>query len=107
LRLLKKQGVPRPSDSDSGRYLLFQCEGGYPVGIFAFYVRSSIASREELDSTQVFVGAGFDFYGKERWPLFHPVNRVWETIHDRVTRNMLNRLKQTCEWQFDRTQAGD
>ena len=106
LRLLEKQEVPSFADPDNGRFLLFQCEGGYPIGIFAFYVRSAIQERGELDSTQVFVGAGFDFYGKERWPLFHPVNRVWETVHDRVTRNILNRFKQVCEWRFDRTQAG-
>ncbi len=106
LRLLEQQDVPSSADPDNGRYLLFQCEGGYPVGIFAFYVRSAIQERGELDSTQVFVGAGFDFYGKERWPLFHPVNRIWETVHDRVTRNILNRFKQVCEWRFDRTQAG-
>jgi len=106
LKLLQMQSVPSPADADNGRYLLFQCEGGYPIGIFAYYVRSSIRERGELGSTQVFVGAGFDFYGKERWPLFHPANRVWEFVHDRVTRNMLNRFKQLCEWQFHRTKSG-
>ncbi|MFT7487427.1 MAG: hypothetical protein ACI9F9_003288 [Candidatus Paceibacteria bacterium] len=105
LKLLQVRLVPSAQDPDDGRFLLFQCEGGYPIGIFAYYVRSSISDRRELDQTQVFVGAGFDFYGKERWPLFHPVNRVWESIHDRVTRNMLNRFKQLCEWQYDRSQS--
>jgi uncharacterized protein YbjT (DUF2867 family) len=106
LRLIERKEVPSPADPDNARFLLYRCEGGYPIGIFTFYVRSSIPGRGELGSTQVFVGAGFDFYGKERWPLFHPVNRVWETIHDRATRNMLNRFKQLCEWNFARTQAG-
>jgi|GEM_PF-18728 len=103
LKLLRMQAVPGDTDPDNSRYLLFNCEGGYPIGIFALYVRSSIPEQGEHETTQVFLGVGFDFYGKERWPLFHPVNRVWETVHDRVTRNQLNRFKQLCEWRFAQT----
>ena len=106
MRLIRRQDVPRPADPDNGRFMLYSCEGGYPIGIYAFYVRSSLPERREVGVTQVFICAGFDFYGNERWPLFHPVNRVWETIHDRATRNILNRFKQLCEWNFTRTQAG-
>ena len=106
LKLTTKQVTPSSADPDNGRYLLYRCEGGYPIGIFAMYVRSSLPRSDEVGATQVFVGASFNFYGKERWPLFHPVNRVWETIHDRVTRNMLNRYKQLSEWNFTRMQEG-
>lgn len=106
MRLLEQRAVPSAWDPDNGRYLLFRCEGGYPIGIFALYVRSSIAERGEEGATQVFCGVSFDFYGKERWPLFHPFNRVWETVHDRVMRNQLNRFKQLCEWKFERLRTG-
>lgn len=103
MKLLRQQAVPGNSDTDNSRYLLFSCEGGYPIGILALYVRSSIPEQGEVHTTQVFLGVGFDFYGRETWPLFHPFNRVWEVIHDRATRNQLNRLKQLCEWKFART----
>ncbi len=107
LRLVDRQDVPSPWDPDNGRYLVFRCEGGYPVGIFAFYVRSSVPERGERGRTQLFVGVGFDFYGRERWPLFHPVNRIWELVHDRAMRNQLHRFAALCEWRFARLQAGE
>lgn len=106
MKLVEQRSVPSAWDPDNGRYLLFRCEGGYPIGIFAFYVRSSIAERGEEGATQVFCGVSFDFYGKERWPLFHPANRIWETVHDRVMRNQLNRFQQLCEWKFERLRTG-
>jgi uncharacterized protein YbjT (DUF2867 family) len=106
LRLVDRSDVPSAWDPDNGRYLVYRCEGGYPVGIFAFYVRSSLPERGETGRTQLFVGVGFDFYGRERWPLFHPVNRVWEAVHDRVMRNQLARFAALCEWRFQRLQEG-
>jgi len=106
LHLLRKQDVPAEFDSDNGRYLLYECKGGYPVGVLVFYVRSSIEDRGEHETTQVFLGVGFDFYGKEAWPLFHPVNRVWEFVHNRVTSNVLCRFKKLSEWRFERMQEG-
>ncbi len=106
LNVLRIHTVPSDADPDNARYMLFSCDGGYPVGVFVFYVRSSIAELAEQERSQIFVGVSFDFYGKEKWPLFHPVNRVWESIHNRAMGNILNRFKQVCEWQFERRQAG-
>jgi hypothetical protein len=96
---LKFQEEPDPS-FDNARYLLYDCSGGYPIGIFYVYVRSSIAARGEAHSTQVFFGVGFDFYGREDWPKLHVINRLWEAVHNRVTANMLNRFKKMCEVKF-------
>ncbi len=105
LRALKIVG-PEPGDHDSERYLLYECRGGYPVGVFAMYVRSPIPDRDEKERAQVFFAVSFDFYGKKGWPHFNPINKVWETIHNKATANMLNRLKQLCEWRFRRLSQG-
>jgi len=100
------QSLPDVSTPDNARYFLYACGGGYPIGIFALYMRSAIAELGETESTQLFLGVGFDFYGNESWRLFRPVNRIWRAIHNRVTANMLNRLKQLSEWRFERKQQG-
>jgi hypothetical protein len=94
--------MPGPSDFDNARYMLYRCSGGYPVGIVVAYVRSPIAARGEPDESQFFFAVGFNFYGKRDWPAKHPVNFVWERIHNRVAANMLNRFKDECEARFDR-----
>lgn len=99
--------VPGPLDCDNARYLLFDCRGGYPAGILAGYVRSSIADQEELGQTQFFFAVGFDFYGKQGWRDNHIMNRIWEMIHNRVTANVLNRFKRDCEAGFQRVLAGE
>ena len=83
--------------------MLYSCKGGYPIGIFVYFVRSSIAAQGEKDMSQVFLGVSFDFYGKKNWPLFRLVHRVWQSVHNRVTANVLHRFKQLCEWRFERT----
>jgi hypothetical protein len=98
--------VPGPSDLPNARFLLYECSGGYPVGIFCVYVRSPLAERAEVEETQVFMVVGFDFYGRPDWPDGHIVNRVWELIHNRVTANILNRLKQLCEARIRQGRAG-
>ena len=103
LDALRIQSSPGEFDQDGARYMLFSCKGGYPIGIFVYFVRSSIAAQGETEMTQLFLGVSFDFYGKKRWPLFRPVNRIWEIIHNRVTANVLHRLKQLCEWRFEKT----
>ena len=106
LNAIRIQPVPSPSDYDNGRYLLFSCSGGYPIGVFAMVVRSSIARENETGQSQLIMGVGFDFYGlKHSFPL-NPVNAIWEMIHNRVTANILNRLKQLCEWRFEKIQRG-
>jgi len=106
LHLLRSGDTPSEFNTDSGRYLLYECKGGYPVGYIIYYVRSSIEDRGEKEATQIFFGVSFDFYGKESWPLFHPVNRIWEFVHNRVSSNVLCRFKQLCEWRFERIQEG-
>jgi hypothetical protein len=106
LTALRIQRVPGASDPDNARYALYACSGGYPIGIFVLYVRSPIAEQGEDEASQFFLGVGFDFYGREKWRIFHPINRIWETVHNRVTANVLNRFKALCEWRFERIQAG-
>jgi len=101
-----EQRLPDESNFDNARYLLYQCSGGYPVGICGIYVRSPIADLGETKQTQAFFAVGFNFYGRKNWPRKHIVNRLWEGIHNRVTANVLTRFKQQCEDGFQRVQAG-
>jgi hypothetical protein len=100
MKAIKVQRVPEPSDFDSPRYVLYECSGGYPVGLFCCYVRSSIDELGEKEQSQVFMAVVFNFYGKKNWPDTHIVNIGWENIHNRVTANILNRFKQLCEFKF-------
>jgi hypothetical protein len=107
MNVLKIREVPDALDQDNARYMLYRCGGGYPVGIVIVYVRSAIRERGEPDRTHVFFCVGFNFYGKEDWPERHFINSVWETIHNRVTGNVLNRFKTECEARFAEVVAGD
>ncbi len=106
LNLVRTQNLPDPSGIDNARFLLFESSGGYPIGHFIMYVRSSIATQGEKESAQVFSVVGFNFYGDEKRSNIGIVNRVWESIHNRVTSNILNRFKQLCEWKFHRVRDG-
>lgn len=99
---LEIRSRPHPADFDNARYLLYLCSGGYPIGIFAIYVRSPIATRGEVGDAQLFLIASFNFYGSEEVGESHIVNRIWERIHNRVTANMLNKLKVLCERKFQK-----
>ncbi len=103
---LKFQHLPNPSDFDNARYLLYKCSGGYPIGIFAIYTRSSIADQQEKEQTQLFMVVGFNFYGREDLPVIRIINRIWEKTHNRVTANVMNRFKQLCEWRFQKIREG-
>jgi len=103
--IIKK--IPDPTGSDNARYLLYKSSGGYPIGVFTMYVRSSIANQQEMEQSQLFLMVGFNFYGKENWSKRKIINRIWESIHDRVTSNVLNRLKQLSEWRFEKIKVGD
>lgn len=107
LTAIRIQKTPSLSDSDNSRYLLYNCSGGYPIGIFSMFVRSSIPEENETGQSQLFSGVGFDFYGKKSKSRFRPVSIVWEWIHNRVTANTLNRFKQLCEWRFEKIQNGE
>jgi len=98
--------IPEISGSDNARYMLYRCSGGYPIGIFSMYVRSSIPSQEEKELSQLFLIVGFNFYGKEKITKMNIFNRAWEAVHDRVTSNILNRIKKLSEWRFHKIQHG-
>lgn len=99
------QTSPAISEVDNARYILYRCRGGYPIGIFAVYVRSSIAEQGEEQKTQFFLVVAFNFYGKKNWSNMNPINKIWEKIHNRVTSNVMNRLKQLCEWRFQQVRT--
>ncbi len=106
LHAQKIQSIPISNDADNARYLLYNCTGGYPIGFFTMYVRSSTAQLDEKEQSQLFFGVGFDFYGRKDWTKKHLIVRVWGMFHNRVTRNVMNRFKQLAEWRFEKIQNG-
>ena len=106
LNAVKIKHLPGPFDIDNARFVLFESSGGYPIGNFIMYVRSSIAAQGETERAQMFFMVGFNFYGKQKPPNTGMVDKVWESIHNRVTTNILNRFKQLCEWRFQKIQDG-
>ena len=48
MKAIRIQPIPAVNDTDNARYLLYECSGGYPIGIFSLYVRSSIPERISL-----------------------------------------------------------
>lgn len=103
LNSIRIKRVPDPFDFDNARYLLYRCSGGYPIGIFSMYVRSSIEDLGETAQSQLIFAVSFNFYGKEK-EANKLVNKMWEAIHNRVTSNVLNRIKQLSEWRIDKIQ---
>ena len=92
--------IPEYYEPDHARYLLYSCTGGYPIGFFSMYVRSSLADRDEPDMSQLFLVVGFNFFGNKRLSRFKPLSFVWAAIHNRVTSNIVNRIKSLAEWKF-------
>jgi len=103
IRILR---TPGSSDYDNARYLLYECSGGYPIGIFSMFVRSSIPEEEEEGQSQLFMAVGFDFYGRKSRYKRNIISRTWEMIHNRASVNIMNRFKQLCEWRFYKMQNG-
>jgi len=101
LDALRVQRIPYPTDPDNARYLLYKTSGGYPIGVFSMFVRSGIADQNEKEIAQLFLATGFDFYGNKKWSKRHIIYRTWAAVHNRVTRNIMNRLKLLCEWKFE------
>ena len=105
LNAIEIKEVPDAFDFDNARYLLYECSGGYPIGVYAMYVRSSIADMGEVAQSQLIFAVGFNFYGKEDWQKHRKlINRLWESVHNRVTANVLNRVKQLGEWRLETIQ---
>ena len=92
--------TPSTSDVDNARSLLYECSGGYPIGIFSMYVRSSIPEHNEPETSQLFFMVAFNFFGKQNWINSRLINPVWELIHDRATANIMNRIRKICEYKF-------
>ncbi|MBC8147740.1 MAG: hypothetical protein H8E98_07115 [Bacteroidetes bacterium] len=103
---IKIQRVPAPFDFDNARYMLFKCKGGYPIGVFSMYVRTSIHERGEQEMSQFFIMVGFNFYGKKSLSKVAWFNKIWEAIHNRVTANVANRIKLLCEWRYEKLTNG-
>lgn len=103
LNSIRIKKTPDAFDFDNARYLLYKSSGGYPIGIFTMYTRSSIAELGETAHSQLIFAVSFNFYGKEK-QANKLVNRVWEGVHNRVTTNVLNRIKQLSEWRIDKIQ---
>lgn len=100
LNALKFQYSSSPGDNHNARYLLYECSGGYPIGIFSLYARESIPKQNETRQTQLFSVVAFNFYGKKHWFYTKIINPVWEKIHNKVTNNVLNRMKNEFESKF-------
>jgi hypothetical protein len=101
LKALRIQATPSDFDTDNARYLLYRCTGGYPIGVFSMYVRSSIPERGETAMSQLFIMVSFNFYGRKSLTGMNLVNRIWEAIHNRVTANVANRFRILMEWKFE------
>jgi len=102
---IKRQVDPHP-DLDNARYLLYECGGGYPIGILCIYVRSSLSSLGEQEQSQVFFAVSFNFFGRGPNRVTRGLSRVWQRLHNRVTANVLERFKQICEAEFERIEKG-
>ncbi len=97
--------IQKDPDSNNGRLLLYRCSGGYPIGVFAMYVRDSIAEQDEIGKSQLFIVVGFNFYGNKNLSNLNILNRTWERIHNRVTANIIDRIKLICEWDYKNFQS--
>ncbi|NOR76727.1 MAG: hypothetical protein GQ525_16405 [Draconibacterium sp.] len=103
LNSIRIKQVPDAFDFDNARYLLYESSGGYPIGIFTMYVRSPIEELGETEHSQLIFAVSFNFYGKEK-QVNKLVNLLWKSLHNRVTANVLNRIKQLSEWRIEKIQ---
>ncbi|MEI8046533.1 MAG: hypothetical protein WCI92_04070 [Bacteroidota bacterium] len=101
MNAIKIQHTPDPFDFDNARFLLYKCSGGYPIGVFLMYVRSSIPERGEKEMAQLFMMVGFNFYGNRTLTRLNIINKTWEAIHNRATTHIMNKFKQLSEWRFE------
>jgi len=106
LNAIKIQKTPGALEQDNARYLLYKCSGGYPIGVFSMYVRTSIAGEVELDNSQLFLVVCFNFFGFQTLSKIPGIRSIWEFIHNRATSHILIRLKELCEWRFERIKLG-
>jgi hypothetical protein len=102
LHAIKIQRIPDPFDFDNARFLLYKCSGGYPIGVFLMYVRTSIPERGETEMSQLFMMVSFNFYGNKTLSKINLLSKTWQVIHNRATTHILNRFKQLIEWRFEK-----
>ncbi len=93
--------IQKDPDSNNGRLLLYRCSGGYPIGVFAMYARDSIAEQDEAGMSQLFIVVGFNFYGNKNLSNLNLLNRTWEKVHNKVTANVMDKIKLKCEWNYN------
>lgn len=97
-RVSEARRVPDIRDTDNARFFLWNCSGGYPIGVFSIFARSRIAGRGEVEPTHLFFAVGFNPYGiRTLGRIGGPFRAAWQFLHDRVTSNVLNRFKRLCE----------
>jgi hypothetical protein len=106
MKAIRIHPVPMDDDFDNARYFLYECSGGYPIGIFSIYVRSSIPERGEQMMSQLFFLVSFNFYGKDLLTRVKPVRKIWEFVHNRVTSHVACRFKTLVEWKFESVKRG-
>ncbi len=104
--VVEARRVPDVRDVDNARFFLWNCSGGYPIGVFSIFVRSAIPERGEAERTQMFFAVGFNPYGRPLLGRIGPVRKAWQYVHDSVTSNVLNRFKRQCENSFHDLQQG-
>ena len=105
LSSIRIKRVPDSFDFDNARYLLYKCSGGYPIGIFAMYVRSSIEELGEKELSQLFFVVSFNFYGRKSIFYNKLFNPIWKGLHNRVTAHVINKIKQLCEWRLEKMES--
>lgn len=107
LNAIKIQKTPAQNDPDNARYLLYECKGGYPIGVFSMYVRSSIPELGEKEMSQLFIMVSFDFFGKSWISKIKIIRKIWAFFHNRVTSMVAYRFKQLCEWRLEKLKVGN
>ena len=96
--VVEARRVPDAQDTENARFFLWNCSGGYPIGVFSIFARSRIPERGEVAPTHLFFAVGFNPYGSRNLGRFGgPLRATWQFLHDRVTSNVLNRFKRLCE----------
>jgi hypothetical protein len=103
LNVIRIKDNPDSFDFDNARYILYDSSGGYPIGVFGMYVRTSIPELGETTKSQLLFAVSFNFYGKHG-KKYRLINKIWEAVHNRVTANVLNRIKQLSEWRLQKVQ---
>lgn len=107
LEAIRIHKTPTQNDLDNARYLLYKCKGGYPIGVFTMYVRSSIPEIGEKEMSQLFIMVSFNFFGKIWLSKIGFIKNIWEFFHNRVTSMVVYRFKELCEWRLERLVNGN